>query len=101
VRVPGITRADLDSRGRQEPLDLGHRRHQPVPLPGAERLEEGGGRLVGEPVELGFLGLPAPGQVSRPHPPVRLARLDEDQLVALQGPQQPAQVARVQVEPGP
>src|SRR4029077_5403678 len=36
----------------------------------------------------------------RPHPSVRLVRLDADQLVALQRPQQSAQVAGVQVEPG-
>lgn len=87
VRVPGVTRADLDRGGREQPFDLGHRGHQPVPLPGAERLEEGGGRVVGEPVELGFLGLPATGQTRGPDPPVRLARLDQDQFVPLQAPQ--------------
>ena len=101
VRVPGVTRDDLDRGGRQQPLDLGHRGHQPVPLPGAERLEEGGGRVVGEPVELGLLGSPAPGQARGPDTPVRLARLDPDQFVPLQGPQQSAQVAGVQVEPLP
>jgi len=100
VRVPGVTDADLDRGGHQEPLDLGHRRYQPVPLPRAERFEEGGGRVVGKPVELGALGLAVAGQAGRPHPAVRVVRLDADQLVAFQRPQQPAQVAGVQVEPG-
>ncbi|HUB20999.1 MAG TPA: hypothetical protein VMA97_01180 [Streptosporangiaceae bacterium] len=101
LRAPRVAPADLDRRGDQEPLDLGHRRHQPVPLPRAERLEEGGGRVVRAPVELGLFGPPFAGQVRRPHPAVGIARLDDDQAVALQRPQQPAQVARIQVEPGP
>ena len=101
VRVPGVTHADPDRRGHQEPLDLGHRRYQPLPLPLAERVEDGGGRVVGEPVEFGSFGAPAAGQAGCPYPAVRVARLDDDHPVALQRAQQAAQVAGVQVEPGP
>jgi len=84
VRVPGIAHPDLDRRGDQEPLDLGHRHDQPVPLPGAERFEDGRGRVVGEPVELGVFGPAAFGQAGRPHPSIGVARPDQYQVIVLQ-----------------
>ena len=73
---------------------------QPATLPLAKRPEQRGGRVVGKAVELGPFGLSGHGEPRGPDPPVRLVRLDGDQPVPLQRPQQPAQVAGVQVQPG-
>jgi hypothetical protein len=36
----------VDRRGGQQPLDFGHRRHQPVALALVEGGQDGGGRIV-------------------------------------------------------
>jgi hypothetical protein len=98
VGVPRIALADLDRRGGQQSLHLGHRGDEPAALPHGERPEETSGGRVREAVEFGSFGLPGGGQPRGPEPPVRLVHLDGDQPVVLQGPQQPAQVAGVQVQ---
>jgi len=100
VRVPRIAHAGHDGRGAQQPLHLRHGGHEPATLPLAQRPEQRDGGVVGEAVELGPFGPAGDGEPRRPDPPVRLVRLDGDQPVPFQRPQQPAQVARVQVQPG-
>jgi hypothetical protein len=99
VRAPGVAPGDPDRRGHQQPLDLSHRRDEPGALPGAQRPQDGHGRVVGAPVEHSPLGQPRRGEARDAHPPVGLARLHDHEPVLLQRPQQPAQVARVQVQP--
>ena len=99
-RVRRMAHGDLDRRRDQEPLDLSHRPGQAIPLGRAERAEDRCGRLVRPPVEFGPLGQPAAGEAGRAHPAVRPAAVHDGQPVRLQRPEQPAQVARVQVEPG-
>ena len=82
--MPWVADGELDRRGQQETLDLGHRRDQPVALPRAERLEYGGGSAVGAPVKLGSLGQPGAGQAGRADPRVIVARLDDHHPVALE-----------------
>ena len=101
VRMPGIAGADLHRRGHQQPLDLGHRRDEPGALPRAQRAEDGRGQVVGAPVQHRALGQPAAGQARGADPPVGPALFHRDEPVVLQRAQQPAQVARVQVEPRP
>ncbi len=99
VGMPRIALADLDRRGSQQPLHLGHRGNEPAALPRAEWIEQTSGGRVGQAVKFGPFGLPGGGQPGGPEPGVRLAHLDGDQPVPFQRPQQPAQVAGVQVQP--
>src|SRR6266702_28273 len=101
IRVPRIAHAGHDGRGVQQPLHLRHGGDEPATLPLAQRPEQRDGGVVGETVELGTFGLTGDGEPRRPDPPVRLVRLDGDQPVPFQRPQQPAQVAGVQVQPRP
>ena len=100
-RIRGRAHGDLDRRRHQEPLHLGHRADQPGPLGPAEPGQDRAGRPVRTPVELGPLGPARGGEPGRAHPPVRPAAVHGDQPVRLQRAEQPAQVTRVQVQPGP
>jgi hypothetical protein len=66
-------------------------------LPGAQRPQDGHGRGVGTPVQLGPLGQAGRGEPGDADPAVGLARPDACEPVLLQCTQQPAQVAGVQV----
>ena len=100
-RVGWMAHVYLDRRRHQEPLDLGHRAGQPVPLGRAERAEDRRGRLIRAPVKFGSLGQAAAGEPGRAHPAVRPAAVHGDQPVRLQRAEQPAQVPRVQVQTAP
>ncbi|MGA2830545.1 MAG: hypothetical protein ABSF03_31035 [Streptosporangiaceae bacterium] len=101
IGVTGIPLGDLDRGGGQQPLGFGHRLDQPGALARGERAEDGGGRLVGALVQHGPLGQPGGGQADGADAPVGPARLHDHQASVLQRPQQPAQIARVQVKPRP
>src|SRR6266700_874854 len=100
LRVPWVTHADHDGRGGQQPLHVGHGGDEPAALTLGERAEKTGGGLFGAAIEFGPFGPSGGGQPRGPEPSVRLVHLDGDQPVVLQRPQQPAQVAGVQVQPG-
>ena len=99
VRMGHVHGPDLHRAGREEALDLVHRRHEPAPLLLVERLQERQREPVAAPVELGPLA-PAPGcQAGGPGPPVPLAGLDRDEARALEGAEHAAEVAGVEREP--
>ena len=96
-----MSRADdreLDERRGQQPLDLGHRRDEPLAPRLAQRLEERAGQLVALPVEQLTLGEPRARQLTRAHASVPGARVDADEPGALERAQQAAEVARVELE---
>jgi len=101
VRMARIPLGHLDRGGRQQPLGLRHRRRKPGALPGIEPAEDDGRRRIGPFVEYGPLRQPGGRQPNAADPPVGPARLDHDETIALQRAQQPAQIARVQVQPRP
>ena len=100
VAVAGIDGVDPDHRRREEPLHLPHRRDESVALGLRERVEQRSGQGVAAPVEQGALGPTGLGQLRGAHPLVVVAGADGDQPVGLQGAQEPAQVAGVEVEAG-
>jgi hypothetical protein len=101
VRVAGVGRADVDHRRSQQSVHLGHRGDQPALLRPPEPGEHRGGRLVGAGVQLGTLPDAGPRQPGHADPPVNGAGPHRDEPLGLQRPEHPAQVPRVQVEPGP
>ena len=78
-RVDGV---DLDQRGGQEPLDLGHRRDEAFAPRLAQRLEKRARKLVAAPVEQLALREPGWREPRRADAPVVLARLDADEPAA-------------------
>jgi hypothetical protein len=69
-----------------------------------ERLENRPGELVGAFVELSPLGPAGVSEFGGPYPPVAadlVGRPDGDEPVAFEGAQEPAQISRVEPEPGP
>jgi hypothetical protein len=99
-RIGRIGDRDLDRAGPEQPLDLGHRSRQAIPLRWRERREQRGGHLVAAPVEGRPLGDALGGEPGQPHAPVERVGLDRDQGVGLERAQQPAEIARVEAEVG-
>ena len=101
MAVAGVDDLDLDQRRGEEPLHLGHRVDEARAVPLGQRVEQRPGEVVAAPVELGPL-LPAlPREPGGAHPLVGQAPADGHEPVGLEGPQEPAEVAGVEVEPGP
>ena len=86
IRVARVALANLDGRGGQQPVHLGHRRHQPVTLSGVEWLEYRGGGVVRALIEGGDFAAAEVGEPRGPHPAVGATLFDNDQPVALQRP---------------
>ncbi|SKU20509.1 Uncharacterised protein [Mycobacteroides abscessus subsp. abscessus] len=104
--IPGFGRAgihdgDLNLRGDEEPLDLGHGGGQPLPLIHAQGFEDRMRQVIGAAVELGQFGAPGGGEAGGAHPGVAVGRGDLDQPGALQCAQQPAEIPRVQAQARP
>lgn len=98
VRAVRVDHVQRDRRGRQQPVDLSHGRHQPGALVGVERLQERAGQFVATPVEHRELRATRIGETYGAHPPVLGLRLHRHQAVPLQGAQQSADVAGVESE---
>ena len=101
-RVDASRRLDGDRhRGRvEEPFDLAHRRHE-AGAPGlVERRDERGGEPVGERVIGGDLGPARSGEARAAPARVRRVRVDRDQALAFERPQEAAQIAGIEAEPG-
>ena len=95
----GVDGADLDHRGGQQPLDVAHRADEALALRRVSgsssdaRSRRRGGRA--RPARPGPRRSRARGRGGRAR------RLDAEHAVALERAQQPASVARVELEPGP
>lgn len=85
-------------RGGEQGLDLGHRPDQAALLGRAERCHQLAGEGVAALVEQGALVGAGGRQARRAHPPVTGGGRHGHQSRPLEGPQQAAEVARVQVE---
>src|SRR5829696_8973685 len=80
-------------------LDLCHRVDLACTLRVAQRREQGPGQLVAARVDQLALRPACVGQADGTDPFVRRVRLDDDEAVRLERANEPAEVARVQVEP--
>ena len=91
---------DLDERGRQEPLDLCHRRHQAGhaadSLSGCRKRAR---QLVAAPLEKVSFGASGRRQPRDADALVRRERRHGDEPGVLEGSQQAAEIARVELEP--
>ena len=91
---------DLDQSGGQQLLDRGHRRDQPSAASVVQRIDQRGGQFVAETVELGALGSSGVGEAYDSNALIGGMDAHLDQPLLFEHPQQPAQVARVDIEPG-
>jgi len=99
VGVSRIVRRDLNHGRREEPFDVGHGGNQPIPLPIGKRFEDRPREPIGALIEHRSLGQTGICESRPANPSVGDARTDPDEPIALQCPQQPAQIAGIKVEP--
>ena len=100
VRMLGIALLDADHRSDEEPLDLRHGARELRALWSAERFENRLGDRIRAAIELGALDTTGARQAGRPHPPVRVARLDGDEALGHECLQDSTQVPGVESELG-
>jgi hypothetical protein len=97
-RVHGL---DVDKGGGEQPLDVGHGGDQPGALGLAERRKEQPCQFVAAPIEHAALGRARLREASGADAPVALVRAHVDESRRFQRAQQAAEVAAVELEPGP
>ena len=101
VAMCGIDDVDADERRGEQPLDLGHGVHEALLFGRAQRLEHRADERVAPLVEHDPLGDALPGEPGDAYASVVCARLDGDETVGLERPQEPSGVAGVEVEVTP
>ncbi len=98
--VDGVDDRDVDQRGGQQSLDLGHCGDEPGPLGVGERGENRAGEVVASSIEQVPLGATFLRQVGSADAPVAVAGTDGDESGGLERSKEPAEVTRVEPEPG-